>query len=221
MGYLQGVSLLAMPFAGRTAMPVPGAGQGETIATDLAYEGHCPVSLWVDPTNRDCVIPGNRECQVQYGDLIFRLSNKVAKQAFLERPWAYSDLMLPTKMPAGRAVVNLTELPARGYCEQTLARAITATLNSLCEARPKFPGLSVEDSILKYIALHMRCNNKNENEEQHESSQAMFDEFKESCELARYLKEQPQDAPDYSDKQKKFEERRSKPWGPFLEKAMR
>jgi len=216
--YLHGVSLLASPLGGRLPIPIPGLPEcAPTVAADQALEGHCPVSLWMDPTNPNCVVPGSRVCQVQLGDLVFRISNTVALKAFLQKPWAYSDLVLPAKMPAGRAVVPLVDLPARGYCEQTLARAVTAALNELCEARPKFPGLTVQDSVLKYLALHMRCNNKNENEEQHESSQQLFDEYQRSCQLAEFLKTEPEDIGEYRDKQQLFEDRRCKPWEPFLQ----
>merc|ERR1712100_22481 len=105
------------------------------------------------------------------------MANKTAQQAFLEKPWVYSDLVLPAKMPASRAQVAMDDLPARGYCEQTLARSVTAALNGLCEQRPKYPGLSVEDSVLKYLALYLRSNNKRETKEQHEDSQNLFDDF--------------------------------------------
>merc|ERR1712146_257484 len=165
--------------------------------TDVALQGHCPVSLWLDPNDRRCVIPSSEEFQVQYGDLVFRMANETARQAFLEKPWVYADLVLPTKMPASRAVVSLEDLPARGYCEQTLAWSVTSALNALCELRPKYPGLNVEDSVLKFLALHLRSNNKMENEEHHEFSQKMYDEFVECCELAPFLASQPTEADNY------------------------
>jgi len=209
--YLDGMSLMAPPVGGRHPFPIPPT-SGESSAQDLALEGHCPVTLWLNPTDRRCVIPGSINFQVQYGDLIFRMANKTAWQAFMERPWVYSDLVLPAKMPAGRAVVPLDELPARGYCEQTLARSVTAALNALCEQRPKYPGLSVQDSVLKFLSLYLRSHNKNENEEHHEVSQKLFDEFSDCCELAHFLDTQPMDSDDYKDKQTKFETVHSKPW---------
>lgn len=209
--YLNGVSLLAPPICGRHPYPIPPP-VGETNAADIALEGHCPVTLWLDPKDRRCAIPGSGNFQVQYGDLVFRMANKTAWQAFLEKPWLYSDLVLPAKMPAARALVPLDELPARGYCEQTLARAVTAALNELCEQRPKYPGLKVEDSVLKFLALYLRSHNKNENEEQHDTSQKLYDEFVDCSELAKFLHTQPKDLPEYKDKQTKFEKVRSKPW---------
>jgi len=123
-------------------------------------------------------------------------------------------------MPASRAQVPLDALPARGYCEQTLARSVTAALNALCEQRPKYPGLSVEDSVLKYLALHMRCHNKRENEEQHEVSQKLYDEFVDCCELAPFLDTQPMEAENYREKQDKFEKTRSKPWEIFMQNQL-
>lgn len=77
-GFLDGVSLLAAPIRGRVPVPIPA---GESVgANDLALEGHCPVTLWLDPKDRRCVIPGSHTLQVQYGDLIFRMANKTAHQ---------------------------------------------------------------------------------------------------------------------------------------------
>jgi len=211
--YLNGVSLLAAPSRGRVPIPVPAS---EVMNVELALEGHCPVTLWLDPKDRKCVIPGSRQFQVQYGDLVFRMLSAGAQQAFLEKPWLYSDLILPAKMPAARANVPLDALPARGYCEQTLARSVTAALNALCEERPKYPGLTVEDSVLKYLALHMRANNKRENEEQHEQSQKLFDQYVDCCQLAPFLDQQAPETETYKEKQEKFEKTRAKPWELFM-----
>jgi len=217
--YLDGISLLAAPARGRVPIPLPAT--PAAAGSDLALDGHCPVTLWLDNRDRRCVVPGVSACQVQYGDLVFKMANPTAKQAFLERPWVYSDQVLPAKMPAVRALVQLDRVPARGYCEQTLARAVTAALNGLCEHRPKYPGLSVEDSVLKYLALHLRSNNKKENEEHHEVSQKLYDEYVDCCELAAFLETQPRDAENYREKQKKFEATRAKPWDTFLQNQMK
>jgi len=215
--YLNGISLLAAPGRGRVPVPVPA---GELVAADMALEGHCPVTLWLDTRDRRCVIPGATDCQVQYGDLIYRMASKEAVQAFMEKPWVYSDLVLPAKMPASRSTVPLDALPARGYCEQTLARSVTAALNALCEQRPKYPGLSVEDSVLKFLSLHLRSNNKRENEEQHELSQNLFDEYVDGCNLAPFLSTQPIEAENYREKQEKFETCRNRPWEVFMKEQL-
>lgn len=106
----------------------------------------------------------------------------------------------------------LDELPARGYCEQTLARSVTAALNALCEQRPKYPGLSVQDSVLKFLALYLRSHNKNENAEQHDISDKLFAEFTDCCELAHFLETQGKDSEEYKGKQTKFEVVQNRPW---------
>jgi len=212
--YLHGVSLLTKPIWGRFPAPVPYPGGG-IDPLDIALQMHCPVTLWIGPNNPNCVVPGSKQLVIKLGDLMFILYSKLAWQAFIEKPWMFADLNLPTKMPAARAVVHLTDLPARGYCEQTLARDVTAALTALAEVRPKYPGLSVEDSVLKFLALYLRSHNKRENDEAHELSQKLYDNFIEHTKLAEFLHTQPKDTPDYKEKQLVFERVRSKPWTGF------
>jgi len=106
--YLRGMSLLAPPLCGRLPIPLPADIPSEKIA-ELAIQAHCPVTLSFDTHDRRCVIPGSQEFQVQFGEYVFRMANSTARRAFIERPWLYSDLVLPTKMPAPPASVPLDD----------------------------------------------------------------------------------------------------------------
>jgi len=217
--YVDGGSLLAAPLGGRLPVPIPEKG-GYAEHDALALQGHCPVTLWLDPKDRRCVLPGSTQLQVQYGDSIFRMANKVALQAFLEKPWLYCDQSLPTKMPAARESVALAKLPARGYCEQTLARSITSALHAMGEQRPKYPGMRVQDSVNTYLALYLRAHNKDLPPEKRDQALEQFDDFVDCCNMARFLadnKEEPLEADkDYREVQKKFEAVRKKKYSPVV-----
>jgi len=74
--------------------------------------------------------------------------------------------------------------------------------------------------VLKFLSLHLRSNNKRENEEQHELSQNLFDEYVDGCNLAPFLSTQPIEAENYREKQEKFETCRNRPWEVFMKEQL-
>ena len=51
-------------------------------------------------------------------------------------------------MPAQRAVVDLVEMPARGFCEQTISQAAIRALNALVKVLVEFTSSVLSNSLV-------------------------------------------------------------------------
>ena len=88
----------------------------------------------------------------------------------------------------------------------------------MSEQRPKYPGMTVQDSVNTYLSLYLRAHNKELNQEKRDEATKQFEEFVDCCNMARFLadnKEDPLEAgKDYSEVQRKFETARKKKFDP-------
>jgi adenylate/nucleoside-diphosphate kinase len=74
----------------------------------------------------------------------------------MEAPSSYTSLTLPVKLPAEVEPIVPSQLPSIGFLEHTLGTTLVAALTALGEMKPKFPDMSVKESALKFLALHLR-----------------------------------------------------------------
>jgi len=211
--YLDCSTLMSEPLHG--CLPVPLHSSIPVEPQNLALHGHCPVTLSFDPTSAECVVPGSKDWQVRLGGNVYRMVNQLAWRTFLQQPWLYSGLQLPTKMPAERAEVDMKIMPARGYCEQMASNAIIAALHACVEARPKYPGLTVQESVTKFIGLHLQAFNEAQDEERAEKNKSRLDDFTGACQLSGFLNREEVECEGYEDKMKRFAQLREAPWKGF------
>ena len=71
-------------------------------------------------------------------------------------PERYWNLELPHKVPPGRQLVSVVELPVLGYLEQGVAPALIAALTATGTFKPKYPFLSATRSALLHTAYHLK-----------------------------------------------------------------
>ena len=83
------------------------------------------------------------------------------------------------------------------------------------QERPKFPGLTVQERVTKFLGLHIRAHNKNLNEEKKEKYMGNLSSFVDSCNLAGALNQGELDDEGYTAKMDRFEKLRQAPWEGF------
>nr|CAJ2482514.1 unnamed protein product [Leishmania braziliensis] len=133
----------------------------------LALEGCCPVLLY-DTRDfrgmRGVIQPvakkGSLDCVVEYDGNLYALLDREHMTRFLRRPWQYVDgahlpQVLRRPLPTGTSpsdIVNHEE-----YIQRQLYDPVALALLAVAQERPIYPGLSVEESALKYIALYLKA----------------------------------------------------------------
>ncbi|EAN94080.1 hypothetical protein, conserved, partial [Trypanosoma cruzi] len=70
---------------------------------------------------------------------------------------------------------------------------VAYALIAVAKARPKYPGLSLEESALKFMALHMKCFNEKNTAIQAEQYKANFEKFLKRATLYRSMTEASED----------------------------
>ncbi|TPP48733.1 hypothetical protein CGC21_15415 [Leishmania donovani] len=133
----------------------------------LALEGCCPVLLYdtreirgmrrvIQPVAKK----GLLDCVVEYDGKLYALRNKEHMARFLRRPWQYVDgahlpQMLRRPLPTGTSPSDIVD--HEEYIQRQLYDPVALALLAVAQARPIYPGLSVEESALKYIALYLKA----------------------------------------------------------------
>ena len=74
----------------------------------------------------------------------------------MARPWMYSNLKLPTKLPPPVAPIPVNGLPITGYLEQCVSSTLTTALLEVGKFRPKHPYKSVDQSASEFLALYLK-----------------------------------------------------------------
>jgi len=100
---------------------------------------------------------------VKYQDKIYRMLTEEKLDRFMRKPWNFVNLKLPVKLPFDKRPLDLASLPLPGYLEHAVVQELTAALLAVGQKRPKFPGLSSEQSALKLLALLLRSRNRRNN----------------------------------------------------------
>ncbi|KAJ3325576.1 adenylate kinase [Boothiomyces sp. JEL0866] len=97
----------------------------------IQLKGYCPVTFKEGPPGFSSIVPGNQDFVVEYDDNLYNMANLEQLKKFMKKPWEYSNLKLPMKLPPPDAPLPITGLPIVGYLEQTIATSLTKALISV------------------------------------------------------------------------------------------
>ena len=132
---------------------------------DVELDGYCSVTLGRGPKGSDYLARvaslklGSSEHTAEYGGKLY-LMNDAAKQAeFLSRPWRYTVVKLPAKLPPSAIELIIANLPIRGLIEQSMGELLTRALTELTTMRPVYPTLDRRETALKFVSLYLRAHN--------------------------------------------------------------
>ncbi|GET93702.1 hypothetical protein, conserved [Leishmania tarentolae] len=133
----------------------------------LALEGCCPVLLYdtrdfrgmrrvIQPVAKK----GSLDCIVEYAGKRYALLHKEHMARFLRRPWQYVDgahlpQVLRRPLPTGTSPSDIVD--HEEYIQRQLYDPVALALLAVAQVRPIYPGLSVEESALKHIALYLKA----------------------------------------------------------------
>ncbi|KPA81752.1 hypothetical protein ABB37_04041 [Leptomonas pyrrhocoris] len=146
---------------------VPAAAAAQLKEADLALEGCCPVLLY--DTRDRCGMRGVRQPIAKKGSLDFvaeyngqkyAMLNEEHQKRFLRRPWQYVEgaqlpAVLRRPLPKGMRPSAIPD--TEEYLQRQLYDPVAQALVAVGRERPIYPGLSVEESALKYIALYLKA----------------------------------------------------------------
>ncbi|KAK7201595.1 hypothetical protein NESM_000223900 [Novymonas esmeraldas] len=133
----------------------------------LALEGCCPVLLYDTRERRGlrCVVQptakkGSAECVVEYDGSLYALLDLASTARFMRRPWQYVagaclPRLLRRPLPTGTAPSAIVD--HEEYIQRQLYDPVARALLAVARERPIYPGLSVEESALKYMALFLKA----------------------------------------------------------------
>ncbi|KAG5490762.1 hypothetical protein JKF63_00884 [Porcisia hertigi] len=134
---------------------------------DLALEGCCPVLLYDTREHRGMrgvIQPvakkGSLNSVVEYDGQLYALRNMEHMARFLRRPWQYVEgahlpQVLRRPLPSGTRPSDIVD--HEEYIQRQMYDPVALALLAVAQTRPIYPGLSVEESALKYIALYLKA----------------------------------------------------------------
>jgi len=154
---------------------------------ELAFRGYCPVTYVLGNKRYEALTPGSRDHVVLYDDELFSMLDDKTMEMFLRQPWDYNRTPLPAKLPPARVAQDVTSLPMLGYMEQTVAKAIIASMTSCSDFKPKYPYVNAHKSALLYVGYHLKAHNPKATEYSREKYRKKLGKFKEHCDLIKYL----------------------------------
>lgn len=160
-------------------------------ATPLELCGCCPVTLYntrnevgLRGVTQPRAVLGRTDLIAQYDGKAYALVDEDAMRAFLRQPWVFATgavLPLPHKLPFD--ATELKAMPDEHYITRALYEEVARALLAVARTRPKFPGLSVEESALKYVALHLKAHNAASSEFRAATFRANFEAYVERATL--------------------------------------
>ena len=113
----------------------------------------------------------------------------------MEEPWNYIDQTLPVKLPPKGKALKLTDLRNGGInnvlavAEQSLSDALQRALVALGNTgRIRHPSLTVEETAVRYISLHLKANNKHAAPHLMKRRQLRLAEFVKECQIGEKIK---------------------------------
>ena len=161
----------------------------EAASQTVELFGCCPVTLY--DTRKQLGLKGVAEPKavkgelfVEYGGKHYAIFDEPAMERFLRQPWIFVDnavLPLPHKLPMEPEVIR-AKSPSE-YITRTMYDGVAKALISVAEVRPKFPGLSAEETVRKYISLHLKAFNPDNTATAAQQYKANFEEFKQIATL--------------------------------------
>ncbi|ESL11438.1 hypothetical protein TRSC58_00810 [Trypanosoma rangeli SC58] len=104
-------------------------------------------------------------------------------------PWTFIEgaFLPPSRkapLPEGQTLLTIEE---ETFMRRILYDPVAYALIAVAEARPKYPGLSLEESALKFVALHMKCFNTKNTPIQAEKYRANYEAFRKRATLYRSM----------------------------------
>ncbi|KAG2382029.1 hypothetical protein C9374_005821 [Naegleria lovaniensis] len=124
----------------------------DEIAYKFEYKGFCPILL-----SMGIIMWGKSVHSIEYKGKLFRTYSSEGRTKFMQTPWKYLNLPLPSKLP-----IRQRDWPNLGvveYLEESVAAVLSNSVLELAKIRPLYRGLSVKDSALKHLALLLKRNN--------------------------------------------------------------
>ena len=133
----------------------------------LELAGCCPVTLYdtrhnvglkgiTDPT----AVKGKPHLVSEYASKYYALHSEATMDRFLKQPWVFADgAVLPheNKLPIDDQ--TLRDAPDDVFLTRAVYENAARAMLLAAKTRPKYPGLSIEESALKFIALHLKAHN--------------------------------------------------------------
>ncbi|KPI90538.1 hypothetical protein ABL78_0298 [Leptomonas seymouri] len=146
---------------------VPAATAAQLKESDLALEGCCPVLLYDTRDHRGMrgvrqpvAKKGLLDFVVEYEGQTYAMLNEEHMERFLRRPWQYVEgAQLPAvlRRPLLNGMKPSAIVDTEEYLQRQLYDPVAQALLAVGRERPIYPGLSVEKSALKYVALYLKA----------------------------------------------------------------
>ncbi|CCW63270.1 unnamed protein product [Phytomonas sp. EM1] len=177
-------------------------------ACNLALLGCCPVLLYdtrdsygLRGVKEATAKLGSLSCVVEYNGKYYACLDETNKDRFLKRPWQYIDAevplppshkcpLLPIACKEKEAELRRT-MDGETYIKRYLYDRVARAMLAAAEVRPMYPGLSVEESVLKYMALYLKAHREDANELQRKQYMEKLNLFTERSTLCRHIGQSP------------------------------
>ncbi|CUE70406.1 Hypothetical protein, putative [Bodo saltans] len=170
----------------------------------LELAGCCPVVLYDTRMNvglrgvtEPTAVPGDVErFLVKYDGKYYAIKNQENTERFLRQPWVFAKFaVLPAaeKLPFDRS--TLKGISNELYAGRTMREAAARAMLAVCRERPKYPGLTLEESALKFMALYIKAHNDNNSDIASQQYNHNYRQFATEATLYKTIKtEAPEDA---------------------------
>ena len=168
---------------------------GDNLTLEL--QGYCPVKYKNGNGLRDwsSLVEADPVLLAKYDGKVYGFATVVERNCFMEEPWNYVDQVLPVKLPPKGKALKLSELRNGGVhgvlavVEQSLSDALQHALIALGNTgRIRHPSMSVEETAVKFISLHLKANNANGAPHLLPKRQARLTRFISECAIADRIK---------------------------------
>ncbi len=150
-------------------------------------DGHDVVELFKKSLQK-----GRKDLLVNYKSRTFSFVNEENLILFLSNPELYDSYKLPDKMPFNPASVKNLELgqmeDSSSYLENSLGDIIMKVLAQLGYKQLKYPTISPQETALKFLAISLKCHNKNQNEHYRNKYKKKLQKFLKNCDFRREIK---------------------------------
>lgn len=179
----------------------------------LELEGCCPVTLYqtrfrvgLRGVTEPIAVTGDAVHFVaEYNKKYYAMKSAENMTAFLRQPWVFARFaVLPSadKLPFDEAELAKTANDEL-YIARMLKEAAAHAMLAVCRVRPKFPGLTAEESALKFVALYLKAHNDKNSEIARRQYEYNFEQFAKEASLYKTITTEP---PEDADGLQRFED---------------
>lgn len=165
---------------------------------NLQFQGCCPVVLYDTRENRGLravleprAIVGSLDCVVKYDEKYYAMLNEENRTRFLMSPWTFVEgSFMPPPRKAPLTAEDLANGVSHSYfIQRQLYDAVAYAMLDAAAVRPKYPGLTITESALKFMALHMKKHNEMSNEIQKAQYAANMETYEQRATLYKEIGE--------------------------------